>query len=114
MSSIRHAPISGQHEVWAQMSEMLDKAHMKLPQHSQDPPFHYKPSVFLICGDNDPIIIKDELKKDATAVLGGPEKLTFRTLDAGHDFPITEGTQVAEMIIEFWQSPGYSPDSAEP
>ncbi|KAI4097595.1 MAG: hypothetical protein LQ344_000328 [Seirophora lacunosa] len=104
ISSIRYAPISKQHERWSKMSRAFVKGDVQ----SQHPPpmsqGYGGKQILIICGENDQIIVAGELKEDAALVLGGSGKLTFRTINAGHDFPITEGACVVDMMMEFWHN----------
>lgn len=54
--------------------------------------------VFVVCGNNDPIIVRDELVEDASAALRG--NVQFKFLDAGHEFPSTKYDEVAQFIWE--------------
>lgn len=63
---------------------------------------HSKAQILVICAKNDPIIRIDELREDSQTALGGRDKLHFRTIDAGHDFPITKSDEVIDMVLRFW------------
>lgn len=101
ISSIRHAPISGQHAHWTNMFNALKKRDAGSREHSASS-CH---SIQIICGESDPIIVAEELKTDAVTVLGGPENLVFEIVDAGHDFPFTESNQVVDKILKCWNFP---------
>lgn len=86
----------------------MSRAFVKGDVQSQHPPpmsqGYGGKQTLIICGENDQIIVAGELKEDAALVLGGSGKLTFRTINAGHDFPITEGACVVDMMMEFWHN----------
>lgn len=82
MSSIRFAPITGQHEVWKLLGLRSDKT-------------------LIFTGSLDPIIFREELKADAAEALGA-NKIEWRDIDGAHDFPITDADEVVEEIVKFW------------
>jgi pimeloyl-ACP methyl ester carboxylesterase len=82
MSSVRFGPITGQHANWAQLSQRKDKT-------------------LLIAGTRDPVIIASEVKEDAERLIGAVN-LDYKELDAAHDFPVTESTDVVRLVAEFW------------
>lgn len=45
--------------------------------------------------------IAHELKEDATEVIG-INKLDFRIVEAGHEFPITMADEIVRQICEVW------------
>lgn len=58
--------------------------------------------VLIMCGEVDSVIIHNELIVDASLALGGAGRMTFRTVEGGHDFPISRSKQVVDMILDFW------------
>lgn len=86
MSSIRFAPITGQHESWRRIGERLAQRHGK---------------ALMILGAKDPVIVVDEVTADVTEVLG-KEQLHVEVVDAGHDLPISKSGEVADRILRFW------------
>ena len=54
----------------------------------------------MICGNEDPIVIRDEIFADASEVLG-LNNIEFRSCDAGHELPMTHSSQLVEMIEVF-------------
>lgn len=58
--------------------------------------------VLIMCGEFDSIVIRDELMVDASLALGGAERMTFQTVEGGHDFPILKSKQVVNLILDFW------------
>ncbi|KAL8798616.1 MAG: hypothetical protein Q9182_006528 [Xanthomendoza sp. 2 TL-2023] len=95
ISSLRHAPISGQHDYWTRMAKALgDQAPEQEAQSTAN--------VLVICGKYDPIIVMDELRKDSDNAFEGQDSPIFQTIDAGHDFPITKSDEVLKVILNFW------------
>ena len=84
MSSIRYGPITNQHEDWQRVRDCM------------------KSKVLVICGENDPIIVKDELVEDATSVLS-KDGVDFRFCECGHDVPIAKSEEVVDYIYQFWE-----------
>lgn len=58
--------------------------------------------ILTIRGEADPVVTKDELEVDSKTVLGGSENLAFKTVETGHEFPITMSDQVIQLIRRLW------------
>jgi pimeloyl-ACP methyl ester carboxylesterase len=99
MSSIRHGPITEQHNDWRILGRRLTEqaAAGTTGTHNQG---LENGKVLIITGKDDVIIKKDELVADATAALEG--NVVFRFIDAGHEAPIIKGQDVVRCIAEFW------------
>ncbi|KAJ5202060.1 uncharacterized protein N7498_006723 [Penicillium cinerascens] len=97
MSSMRHGPILAQRQwsTWARLGEYLS-AQNGLSSGNQSAPGVPIDKVHILCGNNDAIIIKDQLVSDATAALGG--NAVFEFYEAGHEFPSTKYEEVASYI----------------
>ncbi|KAF8866520.1 alpha/beta-hydrolase [Acephala macrosclerotiorum] len=82
ISSIKHSSIEEKQETWVKLGTRNDKA-------------------LIIAGSTDPVIIAKELRQDAETVIG-PENVEWRTIDGGHEFPITNADEVVAMVSEAW------------
>jgi pimeloyl-ACP methyl ester carboxylesterase len=99
MSSIRHGPITEQHDDWRIIGRRLtQQAAAGTKGLSEQGLEHGK--VLIITGTEDVIIKKDEIVQDATAALEG--NVEFKFIDAGHDAPIAKSQDVVRAISEFW------------
>ncbi|KAF2823245.1 alpha/beta-hydrolase [Ophiobolus disseminans] len=86
VSSIRHAPVHEQHERWSVIKENIEQGRGPLRE------------VWLVLGETDPIIIKEELVEDATAVLG-EDNLRVRVVEgAGHEVAIERADEVVQVV----------------
>lgn len=95
MSTIRYAPIYGQHDkMWAILGERL-AANRELGQGLQ--------RVCVILGDKDTLIIKDEWIEDTKAVLG-EEGVEVWVISGGHEIAISKGKEVADVAMSSWKS----------
>ncbi|KAL7806261.1 alpha/beta-hydrolase [Trichoderma aethiopicum] len=98
MSTIRYAPIYGQHDkVWAVLGERL-AANRELGTGLQ--------RVFVVLGDRDTLVVKDEWIEDTRAVLG-EDGVDVRVLPGGHEIAISKGKEVANVAnvaISSWTS----------
>ncbi|KAI1208865.1 alpha/beta-hydrolase [Annulohypoxylon truncatum] len=84
MSTIRHAPLMGQHDYWRQLAKR-------------------KPgTTAVLLGKNDNMIQRDDYTEDALPLLGGKENVYWRVVPGSHNFPFTHGPQTLERIYEFW------------
>ncbi|KAF2025624.1 alpha/beta-hydrolase [Setomelanomma holmii] len=86
VSSIRYAPVHEQHERWAVIKENIEAGKGPLKE------------VWLVLGETDPIIIKEELIEDATAVLG-EDNLQVRVVEgAGHEVAVERADEVVQVV----------------
>ncbi|KAI4746682.1 putative alpha/beta hydrolase [Aureobasidium sp. EXF-12298] len=101
VSSIQHAPISAQHDIWKRIAEY---------QNSSLPSTHrlLEGKVLLLLGKDDTVIIADEMCEDAQSALG-PDALEICVLDGGHELPVTDAEVVAQTILDFWNGNSASP-----
>ncbi|QYT04196.1 AB hydrolase-1 domain-containing protein [Trichoderma simmonsii] len=95
MSTIRYAPIYGQHDkMWAVLGEQL-AANRELGQGLQ--------RVCVILGDKDTLIIKDEWIEDTKTVLG-EDGVEVCVISGGHEIAISKGKEVADVAMSMWKS----------
>ncbi|RAH64882.1 alpha/beta hydrolase [Aspergillus aculeatinus CBS 121060] len=100
MSSMRFGPILQQRQlkVWKQLGDWL-AAGKKAGSDAIPGLPHDK--VLIMYGEHDAVIVKDDLVPDATAALQG--LASFKSYDAGHEFPSTKYDDVAQYMMEFLQ-----------
>lgn len=55
----------------------------------------------MILGSEDPVIVKEELIHDATAVLG-EDGFEAVMLKCGHEIVMTKGREIADLVSGFW------------
>ena len=105
MSSIRHAPIYDQREEWAVLGQALAERRERETAGWEDMadelPGLTGGKILLVLGASDPVIVKEELIHDATAVLG-EDGFEAVLLDAGHELVMTKSDEVAAVICNFW------------
>ncbi|KAK4947749.1 hypothetical protein LTR10_013257 [Elasticomyces elasticus] len=92
MSSIRYGPIRDQHDRWRVVGERLSQ---------QNKENGTEKKVLIVLGSTDPIIIKQEVRDDATEALSG--NVEFTVLDAAHDVAVVKGPEIASAILDFWK-----------
>ncbi|KFG78665.1 alpha/beta hydrolase [Metarhizium anisopliae] len=98
MSTIRNAPIYGQHEgVWRRLSEQL-----ALRREDEQVPGLEGGRICLILAERDPIVVKEEWIADSFAVLG-EEAVDIRVLKGGHEIAISKGEEVADVAMAAWR-----------
>jgi hypothetical protein len=86
VSSIRYAPVHEQHQRWAVIKENIEQGRGPLKE------------VWLVLGETDPIIIKEELVEDATAVLG-EDNLRVRVVEGtGHEVAVERADEVVQVV----------------
>jgi pimeloyl-ACP methyl ester carboxylesterase len=97
ISSIRHAPIHGQHEVWETLGRRLVQARSGT---SLTKSFDAG-KILMILGKQDPVVIADEVAADSIETLG-KDQVTVVGLDCGHEIPITKTDEVVDAIMNHW------------
>ncbi|KAH8726903.1 Alpha/Beta hydrolase protein [Phaeosphaeriaceae sp. PMI808] len=86
VSSIRHAPVHEQHARWSVIKDNIEAGRGPLKE------------VWLVLGETDPIIIKEELMVDATNVLG-EENIRIRVVEgAGHEVAVERAEEVVSVV----------------
>jgi len=101
MSSIRYAPIYSQHAVWAIIGARLSEQKANPTDDEVVKRGLLKSKVLMILGATDPVVIVEEISKDAKVVLGDGN-VEIVVIEAGHELPITKSTEVAEAMWRFW------------
>lgn len=118
MSSLRYAPIHGQHARWALIGQRLQRqrdnvdmaaltrhgasANLSEGQQGIAACGFRSGKVHIILGRQDSIVLADEVVEDAEASLGR-ENVEFTIVpDAGHEVPVTHSQQCARRMIEIW------------
>jgi len=96
MSSIRHGPITNQHEYWRIVGRRLTERKSNSSRLGM-----HKNKVLIISGKNDGIIMRDEIIEDATDVLQG--NVEFKFVDAGHEAPVAKAGEVVKIVSDFWE-----------
>lgn len=95
ISSIRHAPVSDEHERWSAIGSRCEaRRRGELPGLDEG-------KVLILLGSSDSVIVADEIEEDATAALG-KDNVLVRRLEGGHDVPIVNARGCCEEIVKFW------------
>lgn len=93
ISSIRYAPVHGEHERWRVLGRNVSTARGALKK------------VHIVLGETDPIIVKDEIIEDACECLGS-ENVEFDVVKgAGHEVAVERADDilcVVEKALEKW------------
>ncbi|KAI1844281.1 hypothetical protein JX266_009572 [Neoarthrinium moseri] len=84
MSTIRFAPLMGQHEHWRELAKRRPG------------------TTAIILGRTDELIQKHDYAEDALPLVGGKENVFWRIVPGGHNFPFTNSREALEAIYEFW------------
>lgn len=86
ISSIRYAPVHGEHERWRILGKNISDGVGKLKK------------VHIVLGETDPIIVKDENIEDATACLG-EGNVEFEIVEgAGHEVAIERADDILRVV----------------
>ncbi|KAH7170586.1 hypothetical protein EDB81DRAFT_837350 [Dactylonectria macrodidyma] len=84
MSSIRHAPLTDQHESWAQIAK-------------REPG-----TTAILLAESDEIIDLDDYHREALPLVGGEKNVRWRVLPGGHDFVMTHTNHILKELDEMW------------
>lgn len=85
MSTLRHAPMLGQHVAWAKLANRKAR------------------TVCLIFGEGDEIVNEEDYREDVLPLIGGEEHVVWaRSVGGRHDFPMVHPEETLKRIFEFW------------
>ena len=104
ISSIQHAPIRGQHERWRAVATRLGAARATSDAGIKAEGLR-EGKVLLLLGEQDPIVIADEVEADAREVLRH-ENVEVVRLEGGHDVVIVNADGCIEAMERFWRENG--------
>lgn len=93
ISSIRYAPVHGEHERWRTLATNINKGVGGLKK------------VHIVLGETDPIIIKNEIMEDATGCLGDGNVDFEVVRGAGHEVAIERADEILRVVgraLEKW------------
>jgi pimeloyl-ACP methyl ester carboxylesterase len=82
MASLRDAPLMGQHEAYARLAKT------EVP-------------VSMVFGRGDTIVDEKQYWEDGLPLMG-EERVMWRVVSGGHDFPMTHAREAVEVLEEFW------------
>ncbi|KAI5465861.1 hypothetical protein BGZ63DRAFT_411326 [Mariannaea sp. PMI_226] len=86
MSSIRHAPLTDQHESWAQLAKR-------------------KPgTTVILLAESDEIIDRNDYCRDGLDLVGGEDNVRWRVLPGSHDFVMTHTSNIIQELDQIWGS----------
>ncbi|MCJ1441422.1 MAG: hypothetical protein MMC23_001908 [Stictis urceolatum] len=97
LSSLKFAPVRGQHEDWRRYGRYLSKLNARGA---------YPRKVLFFMGEGDPYSPKHEVVPDAAEVLE-VNNMHVETMSDGHMFPMTQSEEIAKKIMQCWER-GYS------
>ncbi|KAI0889757.1 alpha/beta-hydrolase [Annulohypoxylon maeteangense] len=102
LSTIRNAPIYAPQDDWKNLAMVLETR--RRLEHGNKPGSvkgMHAGKILMVLGDDDPVIVKDEVIEDAEQVLG-LEGVEFAILPGGHEIPFTMSSGIANAIDGFW------------
>ncbi|GAB1311683.1 hypothetical protein MFIFM68171_01893 [Madurella fahalii] len=104
VSSIRYAPIYDQNEDWYALGLLLAERRERVgwEDTEDEMPGLRGGKILLVLGATDPVIVKEELIHDATAVLG-EDGFEAVVIDSGHELVMSKGDEIASVLASFWQ-----------
>lgn len=83
MASLRDAPLMGQHEAYAKLAKT------EVP-------------IALLFGRKDTVVDEKGYREDGLGLLGGEDRVMWRVVEGGHDFPMTHAREAVQVMEEFW------------
>ncbi|KAF5019024.1 hypothetical protein F66182_8974 [Fusarium sp. NRRL 66182] len=86
MSSIRFAPLTEQHDAWAQLSKRAPS------------------TTAILLARTDEIINPDDYRRDALSLVGGEHNVRWRVLPGSHDFVMTHAQDILREIDDMWNT----------
>jgi pimeloyl-ACP methyl ester carboxylesterase len=113
ISSMRFAPLRGQHETWELIGKRLN-AQREVKESVTDSLTSEERTaierrgfksgkVLMVVGKNDDVIRTWELLPDAFMTVG-EQNLEVLELEAGHEVPVTRSEEIVEWIWQYWSA----------
>ncbi|CAN8099464.1 unnamed protein product [Discula destructiva] len=85
MSTLRYAPMIGQHVAWAKLAARKPK------------------TVCFIFGEGDEIVNEDDYREDVLPLVGGEDHVVWtKPVGGKHDFPMVHPEETLQRIFDFW------------
>ncbi|KAK0389399.1 hypothetical protein NLU13_2974 [Sarocladium strictum] len=84
MSCVRHAPLTHQHEYWAQLA-------VRRPG-----------TTAIYFAEGDELIDSEYYAKEALPLVGGKDHVDWRVMPGKHDFVMTHTSSIMDALDEFW------------
>ncbi|ROV99992.1 hypothetical protein VMCG_06177 [Cytospora schulzeri] len=85
MSTLRHAPMTGQHETWRRLAG------------------REAGTVLFVFGEGDGVVSDEDYREDVLPLVGGEDHVCWaEPVPGAHDFPMTHPEQALEKIWRFW------------
>ncbi|EMC94509.1 hypothetical protein BAUCODRAFT_73833 [Baudoinia panamericana UAMH 10762] len=101
-SSLKHAPITAQHERWKMIGSRQAAQRASPSSAAASREALKEGKVLILLGRDDQVIIAEEVGPDATAALGS-ENVKVVTLKGAHDVPIVNAEGCVGAMTSFWE-----------
>ncbi|KAF2674424.1 alpha/beta-hydrolase [Microthyrium microscopicum] len=98
IGSMKYAPLSGQHQSWAQIRKRLEAV-------GEDDHGLVGRKVAVLLGEDDVQIVREDTEPDIKEALG-EQNVKMVLFKVGHELPISMSDEVAAEIWKFWQEIG--------
>lgn len=104
ISSIKYAPVTGELETarWEMIGRRCSARRVAPPEKAARMPGLKEGKVLILLGEQDPIIVANEIEEDAIAALGA-ENVEVVRLQGAHDLPVVNSHGCADAIFQFWE-----------
>ena len=99
--TIRTGMARHQHTDWQKVCNILIGDKTKTSHSDQSAGF-FDSKMLLVFGEDDKIVVANEVMEDLTRIIGGKEHLLSRIVPGNHGFPVPNGEAVTNHISEFW------------
>jgi pimeloyl-ACP methyl ester carboxylesterase len=100
-SSVRHAPISGQHAAWKRIGVRLSHQRVNQGKEEFQRNGFYGNKLILVLGRDDAIILSAEVGPDVNATVR-EENVHTVTFNTGHDLPVVIPETLADQLWDIW------------
>lgn len=100
IDTIIHGPLMNQHADWKRVCNIIrGEPSGGAPRSHTSGLFNSK--ILVIFGDDDNIVVKEDVSADLSKMLGGPEHVEFRVTSGGHGFPVPSADDIVKHICQF-------------
>lgn len=84
ISCTQNGPVVEQYDAWSQLS------------------YRGPGKTIIIFGRTDGIVVEDNYQVDGLPLVGGKERVVWKSVGGGHDFPTTHTEEALAVIYQAW------------
>ncbi|KAL8639312.1 MAG: hypothetical protein Q9228_003644 [Teloschistes exilis] len=97
IDTVVHGPLMNQHADWKKLCDIIRGPSIGAVPTGQ-PSRRFDSKILVIFGDEDGLVVKEEVSADLLQMLGDPKHVDIRVVTGGHGFPMPSSDDVVKHI----------------